>query len=107
MSNGALQVIWSCVLCDYRSNPVPHHVADAYGVVVARLPIVEDFAGRYARCVVEGCGSEEVEWNHIAPRAIFGHEADKWGTVALCRRHHQEWGERVTPQLNPPRRAAS
>ena len=48
-----------------------------------------------------GCGSDEVEWHHFGPQAIFEEEADKWGIVALCRKHHQEWGERVTPSAEP------
>ncbi len=105
VANGALQVIWTCAGCGYRSTPVPHLEAERHGVRVHELPIFEDHAGRYARCVVAGCGSDEVEWNHIAPKGIFGEdEAERWGMVALCRRHHQEWGERVTPQLNPPHR---
>lgn len=107
VANGSLQVIWRCSFCGFRSTPVPHYLAESMGISVRGLPIVEDYAGIYARCIVRGCGSDEVEWHHFGPQAIFEEEADKWGIVALCRKHHQEWGERVTPQLNPARRAAS
>ena len=106
VANGSLQVVWTCRTCGYRSTPIPHYVAERH-VHVRELPIIEDYAGLYARCIVRGCGSDEVEWHHLAPRAIFEDAADDWGIIALCRKHHQEWGERVTPQLNPPRRGAA
>ncbi len=70
------------------------------------LPITEDYVGQFARCIVRGCEADDVELNHFAPQAIFGPDADLWPTGYLCVRHHREWGERVTPQLNRPRRAA-
>jgi hypothetical protein len=107
VSNGALQVIWTCNWCGQKTTPVPHHLLGRAGVNIRELPIVEDYAGLYGRCIVRGCSSYEVEWHHIAPVAIFGDDADRWGLMALCREHHQEWGERVTPWLNRPRRGAA
>lgn len=106
VANGTLQVIWICNWCGQKSTPVPQYLAAGHGIIIRDLPLIEDYAGLYARCIVRGCGSDEVEWHHFGPQAIFGDEADKWGIVALCRRHHQEWGERVTPGLNPRRGAA-
>jgi hypothetical protein len=103
--NGALQVIWTCRVCGFRTSPVRHIDLPRMGVDIRDLPIVEDYAGTFARCIVRGCESGEVELNHFAPQAIFGTDADDWPTGYLCVRHHQEWGERVTPQLN--RRRAS
>lgn len=106
IANGSIQVIWSCGLCDYRSSSLPHYLAAERGIDIRSLPIVEDYAGLYGRCVVRGCESDEVELNHFAPQAIFGPTADDWPTGYLCVKHHREWGERVTPQLNRPRRTA-
>ena len=105
-SNGAIQIIWSCGICDYRSSAIPHYVAQAARVDIRTLPITEDYAGLFGRCIVRGCTSDEVELNHFAPQAIFGEQADDWPTGYLCIKHHQEWGERVTPHLNRPRRTA-
>ncbi|HET7128947.1 MAG TPA: hypothetical protein VFJ93_07725 [Gaiellaceae bacterium] len=99
-SNGAIQVIWSCERCDYVSSPIPDYVSRAAGIEIAQLPIVIDYAGQFGRCIVRGCESDDVELNHFGPRAIFGAEAENWPMGYLCRRHHREWGERVTPQLN-------
>jgi hypothetical protein len=106
VANGTLQVIWLCADCEYRSSSIPHYVVMELGVKIRELPIVEDYAGLYGRCVVRGCESDEVELNHFAPQAIFGQEADDWPTGYLCIKHHREWGERVTPQLNSPRSVA-
>lgn len=99
-------MIWLCGACDYRSSSVPHHVAQMAGINIRELDIVEDYAGQYGRCIVRGCTTDLVELNHFAPRAIFGDEAEDWPTGYLCPEHHREWGERVTPQLNRPRRAS-
>lgn len=105
-ANGSLQVVWSCGVCDYRTSAVPHYVVQANGINIRQLPIIEDYAGLYARCVVRGCLADEVELNHFAPQAIFGDAADDWPMGYLCVAHHREWGERVTPQLNKTRRSA-
>lgn len=104
-ANGSLQVTWQCLTCSYRSSALPHELLAELGVDIRALPIREDYAGLYARCVVRGCEAEDVELHHFAPRAIFGADAESWPQGYLCVRHHREWGERVTPQLN--RRAAS
>lgn len=44
-------------------------------------------------CIVRGCGSREVQHHHFAPQAAFGQRADDFGTVPLCRVHHDELHE--------------
>lgn len=107
VANGSLQVVWTCSFCNYRSTPVPHYVVADHGIDVRALAIVEDYAGLYGRCIVRGCESDEVELNHFAPQAIFGDAADDWPTGYLCVKHHREWGERVTPHLNHPRKGVA
>jgi hypothetical protein len=104
--NGAIQVVWRCRICDYMSSAIPHSLLDGYGIDIRSLPTILSYAGRYGRCIVRGCESDEVELNHFAPQAIFGEEADAWPTGYLCVTHHREWGERVTPHLNHPRKSA-
>lgn len=48
-------------------------------------------------CVV--CGSLGVELHHFAPRHLFGADADKWPTAYLCRTHHKQWHDIVTPNM--------
>ncbi len=103
-ANGAIQIIWTCDFCDFRSSAIPHPIVAERGIDIRKLPILVDYGGLYGRCIVRGCGSDEVELNHFAPQAIFGAAADDWPTSYLCVRHHREWGERVTPGLYPARR---
>lgn len=47
------------------------------------------------RCPV--CLAEDVvlEKHHLAPRARFGREADRWPTHYVCRRCHERWHARM------------
>jgi hypothetical protein len=54
----------------------------------------------YSLC--EKCGAPYAEIHHWAPRYIFGIDADKWPTSALCRSCHEEWHRKVTPLMNLP-----
>ena len=105
-TNGTFQVVAWCPECErWSSGPLAHAWVRSLGIDPTRdLPIIFDNRGLPAICSVKGCGSDDVELNHFAPRAIFKGEADDWPTAYLCRKHHREWGERVTPSLNPPRR---
>jgi hypothetical protein len=107
IADGSLQVIWACWTCTYRTLSVPHLIVSELGIDIRKLPISEDYAGLYGRCIVKGCTSDEVQLNHFGPQAIFGEEADNWPTGYLCVTHHREWGERVTPHLNPARRGVA
>jgi hypothetical protein len=97
--NGAIQAIWSCGNCGYRTTPVPHRFLEQLGLDIREMPIIVDYAGTFARCLVRGCEAGDVELNHFAPQAIFGDDANDWPTGWLCVRH-QEWGQRVTPQIS-------
>jgi len=46
------------------------------------------------RCEVCGCAAR-LECHHLAPWAQFGHAADRWPTVNVCRHCHEEWHERM------------
>jgi hypothetical protein len=104
VANGSYQLLWYCdvVGCGYRTTPVPQMLP---GVpAIAAVPITEDFRGIVGRCSVRGCDNEDVEWQHWFPQAIDGELAARFPQGYLCREHHEEWGHRVTPTLNPPRR---
>ena len=104
--NGTYQVRARCYECRrWSSSQVAHDYVRGLGLDPAHdLDTIVDRRGYVAICSVRGCGSDDVELNHFAPRAIFREEADDWPTAYLCRKHHQEWGQRVTPSLNPPPR---
>lgn len=105
-ANGTFQVRVRCYECKRWSSAGIHHdFVRALGLnPLQDLPVIRDARGFLAICSVVGCGRDDVELNHFAPRGIFGAEADDWPTAFLCRQHHTEWGNRVTPSLNPPPR---
>lgn len=45
------------------------------------------------------CGSSDVELHHFAPTHLFGSESDKWPKAYLCRKHHKQWHDLVTPNM--------
>lgn len=103
-ADGTWQAVWTCSNCEYRTSAIAHYELERRGMAIRDLPVVESYLGQFGRCVVKGCESVDVQLNHFGPRAIFRDDADRWPTGYLCREHHREWGERVTPHLNPPRR---
>jgi len=54
------------------------------------------------RCALVDCDSFETELHHILPWHIAtpnGLNANNWPTVFLCRPHHMEWHDLVTPNM--------
>ena len=49
------------------------------------------------QCAV--CGSYQVELHHFAPKYLFGDDSDNWPTAYLCREHHKQWHDIVTPNM--------
>jgi hypothetical protein len=42
------------------------------------------------RCIVKGCDNRDVQAHHYAHKAALGQRAEAFGTVPLCREHHDE-----------------
>jgi hypothetical protein len=99
VADGSTQVVWTCTGCGHRSTPITHYMAQGWGIDIAALPVVADYAGVYGRCSVHDCTENGAQLHHFAPTGIFGAEADYWPVGYLCRRHHAEWHQRVTPGL--------
>jgi transcription elongation factor Elf1 len=58
------------------------------------LPVIRpDYS---LRCAV--CGARGVEEHHWAPQAMFDNP-NEWPRDYLCKKHHDEWHLKVTPQL--------
>lgn len=49
------------------------------------------------KCYV--CGHSNVELHHFAPYHLFGRDADKWPVAYLCKEHHKQWHDIVTPNM--------
>lgn len=104
--NGSHHYSWHCNECDTRlmtsgagcwvdNSTVESRLTPEQAALLPRVnPVFTQ------RCVV--CGDRATENHHWAPRGIFGKECEKWPQDWLCKRHHDEWHQRVTPQLVNP-----
>jgi len=102
--SGAKSYCWRCPQCG-RQNPfkaadffIAKEKIEAHldAATIAALPVI--MPPFHTRCAV--CGGRDVENHHWAPRAIFGKdEAERWPQDNLCKTCHDEWHQRVTPQL--------
>lgn len=100
LKSGAVFYGWRCSVC-HRWTPtksggswIAKDDLLARSVVLELLPVVMEQGERCARC-----GQRGAELHHWSPRAIFGDDADSWPQDYLCKGCHDEWHQRVTPQL--------
>ena len=61
------------------------------------LPVYTPDGEQVPKCVL--CGQRGAELHHFAPRSFFGDECEQWPKAYLCREHHMQWHDRVTPGL--------
>jgi hypothetical protein len=93
--NGAMHIRAGCA-CGTGGPFVPRSQLRFARIEVSALPLVPAADGGFpGECAV--CGLDEVEWHHVAPRALFGDEAELWPVVALCIPHHVQWHRVLTP----------
>jgi len=97
--NGANQVYWWCISGNHKlartAHFIPHDILRQYNIEPNRLPIMENYSHNEP-CIV--CGNPMTELHHFAPRYLF-EDADKWPTAYLCKPHHKQWHDRVTPNM--------
>ena len=97
-SNGAVVVVERCPHCRQNTRPGMAFINKGKVVGYENLPIFEDYRPESEPCAV--CGEQHgSEYNHWAPRYIFGSEAEKWPGDYLCPKHHKEWHDKVTPEM--------
>lgn len=104
-SNGASLVYWECQQHHGNIRPaawIAHKKLLDKNIDIEDLPIVENYENDH-ECVV--CHKKGCELHHFAPRYIFGaEEAEKWPKEYLCRDHHSQWHDLVTPNMSMNRR---
>jgi hypothetical protein len=61
------------------------------------LPFAE--AEPLPTCTVCGVRAK-LESHHLAPRELFGEEAERWPCVDVCRDCHERWHERIGQMIN-------
>lgn len=59
-----------------------------------------DIKGYMDNNVCAVCGNKYVELHHFAPVHLFGSEADRWPMAYLCKEHHKQWHDLVTPNMS-------
>lgn len=91
MQSGAIAIAAYCTNCDRRATE------DAWiskrrftPAEIDAMPIAANYTGS-EKCQYEGCNMTAIEWNHYAPRSLFGEDADHWPIGPLCRMHHRTW----------------
>lgn len=72
---------------------VAHAHLERWGVKLEEIPVLENHAT--IGCEVAGCRNPGIEMHHIAPRSIWGADADNWPMFNLCVAHHGEWHRRT------------
>lgn len=103
-ANGHRQVGWRCSSCE-RWQPdkhgrlwIPHEALRGHGVDIDALPVAAQTPPE--PCCVTGCGRSDTELHHFAPRHLYGkEECERHPTAYYCKHHHEEWHQRVTPQM--------
>lgn len=76
---------------------VAHAHLERWGIKLEDIPVLEDNA--MIGCEVSGCRNPGIEMHHIAPRSIWGADAENWPMFNLCIAHHQEWHRRTKVAL--------
>jgi hypothetical protein len=97
--NGAVTIILRCANCGENPTPAtPFHGKAAFPEYET-FPVLNDYREFGEPCAVRGCDDIETEYHHFAPRHLFGNDAEDYPGAYLCRRHHKEWHDKVTPEM--------
>lgn len=102
--NGDNQIYWYCISGEHSTkkngNFIKHQQVIDAGLNPDTLPVIENYSGMEL-CAV--CQSPFTELHHFAPRHLFGDDCEKWPKAYLCKTHHNQWHNLVTPDMSKPR----
>jgi len=103
--NGAMQIFWFCTVCGCNATSSFIKRSDAamlliqYGAGIEDIEVLADYRHESPKCIV--CGDIGTEYHHWLPQAFMervdNHGA--WPGDHLCKKHHDQWHELVTPYL--------
>jgi hypothetical protein len=82
-----------------RGRPIHVRLQKAWADEQGIFMVVGSSRGEFL-CMVRGCDSREVQHHHYAPKVAFGMRAEAFGTVPLCRLHHEELHETIRLHIN-------
>jgi hypothetical protein len=100
---GISNIFWKCTICKRNASGtakwIAHEPVINYKIDIDQLPINED--GRIEHCAV--CGEIGVDNHHWLPRYLaekVDEDAEKWPQAWLCKKHHKEWHDLLTPNMS-------
>lgn len=102
-ADGSTQVFFWCVSCSRVADPLHPFISKDYlklnlKVSIDSLPTIERYPNNAKpKCVV--CGKPGAQLHHFAPKHLFNNDADRWPTGYLCQEHHDEWHNKLTPDM--------
>lgn len=100
-ASGGWQVFWYCFRCKKRNGAesIPHRKVPS----IQALPIAWDNTDLAQRGPCDTCFRvRPLHYHHVAPRHLFGDEAELWPGIMLCETCHQRWHRMVTPLMSQP-----
>lgn len=98
IGNGDSQVWVTCEACGKNINGPGIFIPHALISDLENIPIAKNYSTDSPACEVSGC-ERPGELHHWACQSIFGQRAWDWPMSYLCRVHHVEWHQLVTPKI--------
>jgi len=106
IANGTPQFAWHCTARSRWALTPPQWIKHdilrrqlaKQGAAPEDIPVVGDWSDAIP-CVICGEPGEVHHWSPQAYSEYFGDGWHLWPTAALCRLHHRQWHEIVTPEL--------
>jgi len=110
VQNGAFQCGWYCTehdrfVSDNGRLWLPKmevlRIMQPFGRGLDDVPFIEAGDNDVIYCIV--CDNPHIEWHHIAPQhlaAQFAPDWQDWPVIPLCKRHHKQWHDILTPNMS-------
>ena len=95
-NDGGYHVIDLCNKC--KENATPGYFIPQKGMDVLLLPeYIPPYLDQH-KCAHTECGSFDTQYHHFAPKHLFD-DYENWPGAWLCKMHHREWHNVVTPNM--------
>jgi hypothetical protein len=101
--NGATVIILRCDNCGRNPDAAQPFQRKSDYPNFDTFPILQNYIINKEPCAVLGCENTDTEYHHFAPRYLFGADAERYPREYLCRMHHKEWHDKVTPEMHKRR----
>lgn len=102
-ANGAVTIVAHCNHCQRNATPGTAFHKKSDHPDFETYEILSDYREQSEPCAVSGCQNRDTEYHHFAPRHLFGEHADSYPGAYLCKEHHKNWHDIVTPNMSKRR----